>query len=45
VRIDGGDHEWPGSTPPGPGPASPVSAAEEAVRFLAGKRLVAQPRG
>jgi polyhydroxybutyrate depolymerase len=41
IRIAGGTHQWPGATPPDPGPPSPVSAAEEAWRFLAGKRLAA----
>jgi polyhydroxybutyrate depolymerase len=39
LRIADGAHQWPGATPPDPGPPSPLSAAEEAWRFLASKRL------
>jgi polyhydroxybutyrate depolymerase len=39
LRIVAGRHQWPGATPPDPGPASPLSAAEEAWRFLRDKRL------
>jgi len=34
LRIDGGEHAWPGATPPDPGP-SPISATREAWRFFA----------
>jgi polyhydroxybutyrate depolymerase len=43
LRIDAGRHQWPGASPPDPGPASPLSAAEEAWRFLRTKRLAADP--
>jgi polyhydroxybutyrate depolymerase len=38
IAILGGQHAWPGASPPDPGP-SPVSAAEESWRFLAGATL------
>lgn len=39
LEIVGGQHAWPGSTPPGRGPASSISAAQEAWRFAASRRL------
>jgi polyhydroxybutyrate depolymerase len=43
LRIVGGRHQWPGASPPDPGPAAPLSAAEVAWRFLRGKRLAPPP--
>jgi polyhydroxybutyrate depolymerase len=43
LRIVAGRHQWPGASPPDPGPATPLSAAEEAWRFLRTKRLAAEP--
>jgi polyhydroxybutyrate depolymerase len=43
LRIAAGRHQWPGASPPDPGPASPLSAAEEAWRFLRTKRLATEP--
>lgn len=37
IAVVGGQHAWPGATPPDPGP-SPVDAGAEAWRFLAGLR-------
>jgi len=39
LRIAGGRHQWPGATPPDPGPVSTISAAREVWRFLASRRL------
>lgn len=41
LALRGGMHQWPGATPPDPGPRSRISAAQEAWRFLAGRRLSA----
>lgn len=41
LRISGGRHQWPGATPPDPGPRVAISAAREIWRFLAGRRLPA----
>jgi polyhydroxybutyrate depolymerase len=35
LRVLGGGHQWPGATPPDPGPPSTLSAAWEAWAFLA----------
>lgn len=35
LRISGGKHQWPGSSPSNPGPTSGLSASEETWRFLA----------
>jgi polyhydroxybutyrate depolymerase len=43
LRIVSGRHQWPGASPPDPGPVSSLSAAEEAWRFLRTKRLAAEP--
>jgi polyhydroxybutyrate depolymerase len=43
LRIDAGRHQWPGASPPDPGPVSPRSASDEAWSFLRGKRLAAAP--
>jgi polyhydroxybutyrate depolymerase len=45
LRIVAGRHQWPGASPPDPGPASPLSAAEEAWRFLRTKRLASSQAG
>ncbi len=42
LRIAGGGHQWPGATPPDPGPASTISAADEAWRFLASRRITGE---
>jgi polyhydroxybutyrate depolymerase len=34
LRLDGGEHAWPGSTPPGAGPRLPISATRETWRFF-----------
>jgi polyhydroxybutyrate depolymerase len=34
VQIAGGRHQWPGATPPDPGPDAGFSASAELVRFL-----------
>ena len=39
LRISGGKHQWPGAVPADPGPASTISAADEAWRFLVTRRL------
>jgi polyhydroxybutyrate depolymerase len=39
LRLIGGAHAWPGADPPDPGRQLGVSAAEEAWRFLRGRRL------
>jgi polyhydroxybutyrate depolymerase len=41
LAIVAGRHQWPGATPPDPGPASTISAALEAWRFLRVHRLAA----
>lgn len=41
IALRGGMHQWPGATPPDPGPRSAVSAALEAWRFLAPLRISA----
>jgi len=38
VAIADGRHQWPGATPPDPGPPPTISAAAEIWRFLAGLR-------
>ena len=38
IRITGGGHQWPGATPPDPGPRAGFSAAAEIWRFFAGIR-------
>jgi polyhydroxybutyrate depolymerase len=43
LRIVSGRHQWPGASPPDPGPVSPLSAAGEAWRFLRTKRLAVEP--
>jgi polyhydroxybutyrate depolymerase len=35
IQVLGGGHQWPGATPPDPGPASTFSAARQAWAFLA----------
>ncbi len=35
VRIRGGRHQWPGATPPDPGPPATISASQEVWRFFA----------
>jgi polyhydroxybutyrate depolymerase len=44
IKLIGGEHQWPGATPPDPGPVSPIAAAPEIWRFVAGHRL-AMPTG
>jgi polyhydroxybutyrate depolymerase len=39
LRIAGGTHQWPGATPPDPGPPSTIAAADVAWRFLRDHRL------
>ncbi len=39
LRISGGKHQWPGAVPADPGPASTISATDEAWKFLATRRL------
>lgn len=39
VRITGGGHQWPGATPPDPGPRFDFSAASAIWRFLSARRL------
>jgi polyhydroxybutyrate depolymerase len=36
IRIEGGAHQWPGATPPDPGPPSTICAACMIWRFFAG---------
>jgi len=38
IAVLGGRHQWPGATPPDPGPPGTLSAAQETWRFLAGLR-------
>lgn len=40
LRISGGRHQWPGSSPSNPGPTSGLSASEESWRFVASRRSV-----
>jgi polyhydroxybutyrate depolymerase len=42
IQVLGGGHQWPGATPPDPGPPSTISAAQQAWSFLARQR--APPR-
>ncbi|MGI9097420.1 MAG: alpha/beta hydrolase family esterase [Solirubrobacteraceae bacterium] len=35
IQVLGGGHQWPGATPPDPGPPSTISAAQQAWAFLA----------
>lgn len=35
IQVLGGGHQWPGATPPDPGPPSTFSAAQQAWEFLA----------
>jgi polyhydroxybutyrate depolymerase len=35
IQVLGGGHQWPGATPPDPGPPSTFSAAQQAWAFLA----------
>jgi polyhydroxybutyrate depolymerase len=42
LAITDGRHQWPGASPPDPGPSATISAAEEAWRFLQGHRLAAR---
>jgi polyhydroxybutyrate depolymerase len=35
IQVLGGGHQWPGATPPDPGPPSAFSAAQQAWAFLA----------
>jgi polyhydroxybutyrate depolymerase len=35
IQVLGGGHQWPGATPPDPGPPSTFSAAQQAWSFLA----------
>ncbi len=39
IAIAGGRHQWPGATPPDPGPAATISAAAQVWSFLAPRRL------
>jgi polyhydroxybutyrate depolymerase len=45
IVIVHGQHAWPGATPPDPGPATTVSAALEAWRFLRSHVLAPPPPG
>jgi polyhydroxybutyrate depolymerase len=38
IQVLGGGHQWPGATPPDPGPPSTFSAAQQAWDFLGGLR-------
>jgi len=44
IEVVGGEHAWPGATPPDPGPQSGLSAGWEAWRFVSGHRLAPAPR-
>jgi polyhydroxybutyrate depolymerase len=44
IKLIGGKHQWPGATPPDPGPVSPLAAAPEIWRFVAGHRLAIPAR-
>jgi polyhydroxybutyrate depolymerase len=39
IAIAGGEHQWPGASPPDPGPAATISAAAQIWSFLAPRRL------
>jgi polyhydroxybutyrate depolymerase len=39
IAIGGGRHQWPGATPPDPGPPEKIAAAVEVWRFLAARQL------
>ncbi|MEA2443870.1 MAG: polyhydroxybutyrate depolymerase [Thermoleophilales bacterium] len=39
VKLVGGAHQWPGATPPDPGPRSPFATAPEIWRFVSHHRL------
>jgi polyhydroxybutyrate depolymerase len=39
IAVLGGEHAWPGATPPDKGPPSTISAAREIVAFFSGRRL------
>jgi polyhydroxybutyrate depolymerase len=39
IQVLGGGHQWPGASPPDPGPPSTLSAARQAWAFLAPLRL------
>lgn len=39
IAIAGGRHQWPGATPPDPGPAATISAAAQVWGFLAPRRI------
>jgi len=39
IAIAGGRHQWPGATPPDPGPAATISAAAQVWSFLAPRRI------
>lgn len=39
LRISEGRHQWPGATPPDPGPVATISATRAAWSFLAPRRL------
>ncbi len=41
IKVLGGRHQWPGATPPDPGPASTLSAARQTWSFLS--RLPPRP--
>jgi polyhydroxybutyrate depolymerase len=43
IQIVGGWHQYPGASPPDPGPRATISAAWQSWRFFAGKRLANQP--
>jgi poly(3-hydroxybutyrate) depolymerase len=44
LRIAGGTHQWPGATPPDPGPPSTIAAADVAWSFLRDRRLAPPAR-
>ena len=44
VKLIGGEHQWPGATPPDPGPQSPIAAAPEIWRFVVHHRLAVPAR-
>lgn len=43
IQILGGWHQYPGASPPDPGPRATISAAWQTWRFFAGRRLAAAP--
>ncbi|WP_259315803.1 alpha/beta hydrolase family esterase [Capillimicrobium parvum] len=45
IVLQGGQHAWPGATPPDPGPRASISAAAQAWRFLRSRRLAHAPAG